>query len=396
VKILANCLRIRAPFATVAFAVAVLCLPTVLAGQQSVRLTGYLEHQFSANYYTNSGWQQIDYDRVRLDLNARAGMGTRASAAVVYQLYRGNTTIALADVLPPELAALADTASVMLETLHYLNHAYVTIRPGPVELTAGKQYLTWGAAAVFNPTELFRPKNILEPGYEREGIGAVSAKLPLGRLSDVRVAWVPEGGFDTSGKLLRVRHHIAGFDLSALVAEVYEEPVPTEILALGGALERRRSFGGDVTGELLGLGVWTEAIWSDFAGERWVEVTTGGNYTLADGTRLLLEGYYNGRGEWEAPYTTTSWLGRLSGNRKTLGKGILVGNVTRPFGQLWTLGMSAIGNVGDKSSVLIPSIAYSFAENVDLMFNGQLYLGEDGTEFGAGNYGGFVRGRVYF
>ena len=380
----------------VALAVAVLFGPVAVNAQQSVRLTGYLEHQFSANYYSNSGWQQMDYDRVRLDLNARAGRGTRVSAAVVYQLYRGNTTIALADVLPEELAALADTVSVTLETLHYLNHAYVTIRPGPVELTAGKQYLTWGAAAVFNPTELFRPKNILEPGYEREGVGAVSAKLPLGQLSDVRVAWVPEGGFDTSGKLLRVRHHIAGFDLSALVAEVYEQTIPTGILGIAGALERRRSVGGDVTGELLGLGVWTEAIWSDFAGERWIEVTTGGNYTLADGTRLLLEGYFNGRGEWEAPYTTASWLARLSGSRRTLGKGILVGNVSRPFGQLWNLGVSAIGNVGDQSSVLVPSIAYSFAENVDLMFNGLLYLGEDGTEFGAGNYGGFLRGRVYF
>jgi hypothetical protein len=396
VRNLANGLRCRAPFAAVAFAAAVLCVPTVLVAQQSARLTGYLEHQFSANYYSNSGWQQIDYDRLRLDLNARAGLGTRVSAAVVYQLYRGNTTIALADVLPQELAALVDTASVTLETLHYLNHAYVTIRPGPVELTAGKQYLTWGAAAVFNPTELFRPKNILEPGYEREGIGAVSAKLPLGQLSDVRVAWVPEGGFDTSGKLLRVRHHIAGFDLSALVAEVYEQTIPTAIFGTTGVLARRRTIGGDVTGELLGLGVWTEATWSDLEGERWVEVTAGGNYTLEDGTRLMLEGYYNGRGESDAPYSPASWLSRLSGNSRTLGERILVGNVTRPFGQLWQVGFSALGNVGDKSAVLIPSVAYSFAENVDLMFNGQLHLGEDGTEFGAGNYGGFLRGRVYF
>ena len=386
----------RAQSATMVVAAAVLLGPVLTTAQQSARLTGYVEHQFSANHYSGSGWKQIDYDRLRLDLNARAGRRTRASAAVVYQLYRGNTTIALADVLPDELSALVDTASVTLETLHYLNHAYVTIRPGPVELTAGKQYLTWGAAAVFNPTELFRPKNILEPGYEREGIGAVSVKLPLGQLSDVRVAWVPEGGFDTSGKLLRVRHHIAGFDLSGLVAEVYQQPLPAAIIGAGGALVRRRTLGGDVTGEILGLGVWAEATWSDFAGERWIEVTAGGNYTLADGTRLLLEGFYNGRGEWDAPYTAASWLSRLSGTRRTLGKGILVGNVSRPFGQLWSLGLSALGNVGDKSTVLIPSIIYSFAENVDLLFNGLIYVGGNGTEFGADSYGGFVRGRVYF
>jgi hypothetical protein len=373
-----------------------LLAPAGAVSQQSLRLTGYLEHQFSVNRYPNSGWQQLDYDRVRLDLNARAGRRTRASVAVVYQLYRGNTSIALADVLPEDLAAVVGDESVELETRHYLNHAYVTIRPGPVEITAGKQFLTWGAAAVFNPTELFRPKNMLEPGYEREGVGAVSAKVPFGPLSDVRVAWVPEGGFESSGKLLRVRHHVSGFDLSGLVAEVYEEALPGGIIGIDGPLSRRRMVGGDVTGEILGLGVWTEAAWSDFAGESWIEATIGGNYSLADGTLLMLEGFYNGRGESDGPYSVTAWLHRLAGTRRTLGRAILVGNVSRPFGQLWSLGMAALGNVGDASGVIIPSVSYSFAENVDLLFNGLVYFGGDGTEFGAGDVGAFIRGRVYF
>ncbi len=366
------------------------------ATQQTLRLNGYIEHQFSANHYPNSGWQQLDYDRVRIDLNARAGRGARTSVAVVYQLYRGNTSIALADVLPDELREVVGDASVDLENRHYLNHAYVTIRPGPVEITAGKQFLTWGAGAVFNPTELFRPKNILEPGYEREGIGAISAKLPFGPLSDVRVAWVPDGGFDSSGKLVRIRHHFQGFDLSAIVAEFYEQTIPVGFLDVEGFLERRRTIGGDVSGELFGLGVWTETTWSDLAGERWLEVTAGGNYSLRDGTLLMLEGFYNGRGEWDAPYSAASWLHRLSGTRRTLGKGILVGNVTRPFGQLWSLGLSTLGNIGDGSGVLIPSVSYSFAENVDLLFNGLVYFGGSGTEFGVGDLGGFLRGRVYF
>lgn len=366
------------------------------SAQQSLRLNGYLEHQFAANHYSTSGWKQLDYDRVRLDLNARAGRRTRMSAAVVYQMYRGNTSVALADVLPAELATLVGDAAIDLENRHYLNHAYVTLRPGPVEITAGKQFLTWGAAAVFNPTELFRPKNILEPSYEREGVGGLSAKLPLAQLSDVRIAWVPNGGFETSGKVLRARHHIAGFDLSGLIAEVHEQLVPVGIIGIEGLLSRRRVIGGDITGELLGLGVWTEATWSDFAEDRWIEATIGGNYTLRDGTLILVEGYYNGRGDWDSPYTPTAWLHRLAGTGRTLGRAIIVGNVTRPFGQLWTLGLATLGNIGDQSAVLIPSVSYSFAQNVDLLFNGLLHLGPDGTEFGAGSYGGVLRGRVYF
>ena len=386
----------RVPVTAAAVVLVAIFSPANSSAQQSLRLTGYLEHQFSVNHYSNSGWQYLDYDRVRLDMNARAGFRARASVAFVYQLYRGNTTIALSDVLPPELRAAVGDASVKLENQHYLNHAYFTVRPGPVEITAGKQFLTWGAAAVFNPTELFRPKDMLEPSYERQGIGAVSAKVPFGPLSDVRVAWVPEGGFDTGGKLVRVRHHVAGFDLSGIVAEVYEAVLPSEIIGVDALLERRRLVGGDVTGELFGLGVWTEATWSDFAGEKWIEVTAGGNYSLADGTLFLLEGFYNGRGDGDAPYSTTAWLHRLAGTSKTLGKYLLVGNVTRQFGQLWSFGLSTIGNVGDGSGVIIPSVSYSFAENVDFLFNGLAYFGGSGTEFGAGDLGGFLRGRFYF
>ncbi len=370
-------------------------VPDGAAAQQQVRFTGYLEHQFATSR-AGDGWTMIDYDRLRVDVNARAGRGTRASAAVVYQLYRGDTQRDVRDFLPDDLAAVIGSTSVELEDLHLLNHAYVRLDPGPFEITAGKQYLTWGAGFAFNPTELFRPKNLLEPSYDREGIGALSAKVPLASLSDVMVALVPEGGFGESGKVLRARHHVAGFDLSALVAEVFESPVSGDLGTGAEELERRFAIGGDVSGELLGLGVWVEATWSNRADERWVETTVGGNYTLADGTLLMLEGYYNGRGGSGEPYPLELWLQRLSGDMRSLGKGMAYGVVNRPFGQLWTVGLSTLANVSDGSFVLIPTLSYAFAQNVDLVFNGAFYVGADGTEFGGDNHGGFLRGRVYF
>jgi hypothetical protein len=370
-------------------------VPDGAAAQQQVRFTGYLEHQFATSR-AGDGWTMIDYDRLRVDVNARAGRGTRASAAVVYQLYRGDTERDVRDFLPDDLAAVIGSTSVELEDLHLLNHAYVRLDPGPFEITAGKQYLTWGAGFAFNPTELFRPKNLLEPSYDREGIGALSAKVPLASLSDVMVALVPEGGFGESGKVLRARHHVAGFDLSALVAEVFESPVSGDLGTGAEELERRFAIGGDVSGELLGLGVWVEATWSNRADERWVETTVGGNYTLADGTLLMLEGYYNGRGGSGEPYPLELWLQRLSGDMRSLGKGMAYGVVNRPFGQLWTVGLSTLANVSDGSFVLIPTLSYAFAQNVDLVFNGAFYVGADGTEFGGDNHGGFLRGRVYF
>ena len=269
--------------------------PTALAAQSDTRLTGYWEHQFSARYAGDT-WTQLDYDRFRTDLSARAGRSTSASVAVVWQLYRGNTRVALGDALP-EAFAVPDSLTIALENRQFVNHAYVTLRPGPFEITAGKQYLTWGASFVFNPTELFRPKDVFEPTYEREGVGALSVKVPLGPLSNVLLAYAPDGSFDTSGKIVRLRHHVAGFDVSALAAEIDEQPGPDTLEVPLPPTERRRVLGGDITGELLGLGVWAEGTWSDRAGETWVEATAGVNYTLADGTLLMAEAFYNGRGE---------------------------------------------------------------------------------------------------
>jgi len=364
------------------------------SAQLTSHLSGYLEHQFSVSRQ-DDGWGYLDYDRLRADLNASAGRGVRMSAAVVWQLFRGDTEVRLQDYLPADLFS-EDAPAIEMEDRHFLNHAYVSIRPGPFEIVAGKQYLTWGAAWVFNPTELFRPKDNFEPTYEREGVGAVSAKLPLADLSEILVAFVPDGGFETSGKLIRARHHLGGFDLSALVAEIHERTPPQELGGAPGIFQRRLILGGDLSGELLGLGVWVEGAWSDHAGEEWVEATVGGNYTFSNGTLVLLEGFYNGRGEWKEPYAKEQWLGMLSGHQRTLGKGTVAGMVSRGVRQLWTVGASALANVGDGSMALIPSLSYAFAENVDFLMNGLLFVGDEGSEYGSGRYGGFLRLRVYF
>jgi hypothetical protein len=372
----------------------ILVVPSTLTAQTTARLTGYWEHQFSVRY-TGDDWAQLDYDRFRADIAARAGRSTSASAALVWQLYRGNTLISLSNALP-DYIPVPDSAVVELEDRQFLNHAYITIKPRPFEITVGKQYLAWGAAWAFNPTELFRPKDLLEPTYEREGVGALSIKLPFGPLSNIQVAYIPEGGIETSAKVLRVRHHLAGFDISALVAEIHERPAPTGIDLLELPLEQRHTIGGDITGELFGLGIWAEGTWSDRANERWVEATVGGNYTLPDRTLIMVEGYYNGRGEWSDSYSIRQWLARLSGDGRTLGKGTVYGMVSRPLGDLWTVAASAITNLRDGSVAIVPAITYAFAENVDLVTNLLFSIGSDGTEYGSGSHGGFVRGRVYF
>ncbi len=373
-----------------------LLAPGGVAAQTEVRVTGYLEHQYSVSY-TAGRFTQLDYDRVRVDANARAGRDTRVSIAPVWQLFRGDTKIQLTYVLPDFLDPLVDTLSVPIENRLYLNHAYISLRPGPFEITIGKQYLAWGAALAFNPTELFRPRNVLEPSYEREGIGALTIQLPLGPLSDITAGYVPDGSFTNSGKLLRVRHHIAGYDLSTLAALTGEAALPTTLSLQLPDEQQRFTLGGDITGEVLGLGAWLEIAWSDLAGQQWTEATVGTNYTLDAGTRLMLEAHYNGRGEWEAPYSPVRWAGRITGGLRSMSRLLFFSSVVHPVDefQLWNIGLSSLASV-DGSAVLIPSVAYAFAQDVDLLFNGLVYIGPDGTEFSGKRAGAFIRARVYF
>jgi hypothetical protein len=362
--------------------------------QQPPRLSGYLEHQYSASR-TVGGWSQLDYDRLRLDLAAVAGRSARVEAAVVWQLYRGNTSVRIRDLLPEVYRPLAPTTAVVIEDHYYLNHLYAVIPAGAFDLTVGKQYLAWGKAMAFNPTELFRPKNLLEPTYEREGVGALALRLTTGALGDVQAVLVPDGSFETSAKVLRVRQHLAGFDISALAAELHQGVGTSYLGGSAGPRRRRVTLGGDLSGELLGLGVWLEGTWSSHEGEEWVELTLGGNCTLPTGTLFTLEGYYDGRGKWTPPYPLTSWLGRLTGARRTLGRGMVFGMLSHS-GERWTPGLAGVGNTGDRSVVLIPNLAYGFAQDVDFIFNAYLPLGPDGSEFGTSGGGGFLRLRVYF
>ncbi len=390
-------MRLLARLCIASFGLLLCCIPISVVAQQDVNVKGYLEHQYSVSY--NEGeWTHLDYDRVRVDVGARAGKKTRASVAPVWQIFRGDTEIPLRDVLPSVFDPFVDSLSVPIENRLYLNHAYISLRPGPLEITVGKQYLAWGAALAFNPTELFRPKNALEPTYEREGIGAITARLPLGTLSDVMIGLVPDGSLEDSGKLLRVRHHIKGFDVSAIAA-VLSAPTLAPSLDFENPTQGQRiTFGGDIIGEVFGLGTWIEAAWSDLEDEQWLELTAGTNYTIGRGTRLMLEAFYNGRGESGRPYSLTQWTGRLTGSLQSIGKTIIYGAIFHPVDefQLWNVGLSGIVSGSDGSAVLIPSIAYAFAQNVDLLFNGLLYLGKDGSEFSGERAGGFLRVRFYF
>jgi subtilase family serine protease len=61
------------------------------------------------------------------------------------------------------------------------------------------------------------------------------------------------------------------------------------------------------------------------------------------------------------------------------------------------VGMSTIFSISDQSMALVPTLMYSFSQNVDIYAYLNWNIGKEGTFFAKtmGN-GGFVRVRIYF
>lgn len=381
--------------AVASFAAAALVAGPLAAQEANLGIRGYLEHQAWVSELP-SGWTLVDYDRLRVDLDGRAGRGAGASAGLVWQLFRGTTTTHLSDLLPAAIRdELPADATFTIGDRHFLNHAFVTLDVGPVAVTAGKQYLAWGRGLVFNPTELFRPKALFDPSYEREGVGAVAVAFETGALSDAAAVYVPGDAWDTGAAVARVRGHLAGFDVSALAARLHERDTWHALLGLPIAGARRVTVGGDVSGEFPGLGLWAEGTWSARGGEGWAELTTGANTTLPGDVLVNVEAFYDGRGR-RTPYELEDWLALAAGDRRTLGRVMLFGSASGTARDLLTWSLGALANAGDWSAALLPGMTWSFAENVDLVGQLVLPVGPDGTEFGTRRPAGLVRGRVYF
>jgi len=86
----------------------------------------------------------------------------------------------------------------------------------------------------------------------------------------------------------------------------------------------------------------------------------------------------------------------LSAKDITQAKFSLFGQVSYPFTPLMSGNFSGIINPSDHSYYFGPAITYSLFENLELMLTGQLFFGDDGTEFGDVGQLAFARLRWSF
>ena len=372
----------------------------------ALEFTGYFENQFYPRELKDEVVLQ-DYNKLRLDLAAEVGENVTFNGDYIYRIFHGATRVNTLDLIPDRVVSeYADSQGTTVDSLrplfdieledeNFLDNAYATMYFERVNIRIGKQQLPWGTGYTWNPTDIFNVKNALDPTYEKEGVNAFKVELPFTIEGMITAILGIDEDLGSSTKALKGKYHILGFDLSLSFVE--KEQVGFDYISSGELSEKRRLFGVDFSGQVLGLGVWGEGarnVMED--SDNFGQHLLGADYTLENGLYLMGEYYKNGLGKTDKKhYDFNDWMRLLGDEGQNLGKDYLFFGERYPIGELWTWANYLVINLNDTSGVFFPWFDYSLGDNTELSFVGYIPFGKRETEFGEFGIGGFARIRVY-
>lgn len=368
---------------------------------QKLEIYGYYEPQFSAMYYSDS-LQQFHSNKLRVDLESGSDR-VEFNGNFNYHLYFGKTAWNILDFLPTDIASTVPPDMVPLyqftfrDTV-YLDNIFVRFSFRRFALTAGKQQISLGTGYFSNPTDMFNTKDVLDPTYEQPGHNGIRADILLRNRINLAILYAPiEDTWSHSGKLARLKVGIGHFDVSLLFSQMYEQSVDYTTFQVSG--QRRRLFGADLVGEILGCGVWAEGGYNRLEDdEEFFEIITGGDYTFENGLYLLFEYHHNSRAKADrAAYDLNDWMRFFTGASKTMARDQMYGFGRYSVTDLFSVGGSTLFCISDGSAAIVPNFDLSLFENVDITVITNVYTGAEGTAYSRslGN-GGLLRARVYF
>ena len=128
------------------------------------------------------------------------------------------------------------------------------------------------------------------------------------------------------------------------------------------------------------------------------ELVFGVDYTFDFQTFIMAEYYRNTLGKKDyTQYDLNDWMRLLASEQKSISRDQVYVFFKHPTTDFIDLGSSGIYSISDNTFVLVPTLNYSFSENLDIMAYLNFNFGQDGTAFskGTGNRG-VIRAWVFF
>jgi hypothetical protein len=370
---------------------------------QDLDIYGYFEPQFNLISQDDDSYQ-LQSNKLRVDLKSYIDENIEFGANFDWITYHGKRDWNYWDFIPADVTssfhpALRERHHFTYHDRSFLDNAYLRLSFPLLDFMVGKQQISLGTGYAWNPTDVFNFKDLMDPTYEQPGHNALRFDVPLGHTFSFVALYAPEAVWENSGKLLRLKGRSGHFDFSIIGTETqwilthYPEP-GSYVDAL-----KRRLVGGDFVGELLGSGVWGEGAYN-FVGdfEDFWELLIGGDYTFDSQAYLMLEFYHHSLGKSDyRDYDLNDWLRFFYQEQKSLTRDQVYCLIQYPLTDLIKIGGSTLLSLSDGSIALVPTLLYSFHENIEFTLIGNVNVGQEGKAYGSSQgHSLLLRSRVYF
>jgi hypothetical protein len=379
-----------------------------LAAQEKLEIFGYFESQIMVTGLQGK-FYQLFTNKLRVDL--KSDLSDNITFAANFDLihYLGKTEWNVLDFLSDDVksAIPEDMLSFYMIPFSnevFLDNAYIKFSFKPFDLTLGKQQISLGTGYVWNPTDVFNIKDVLDPTYEQPGHAALRLDIPLSSSYTLTALYSPEETWEKSTKLLQLKGAISHFDYHVIAVERiwlfhdYTE-FDYEHMNFMDMSEKRKMLGGSTVGELLGLGVWGEYAYNWMAkSDDFYELVVGADYTFDFQTYVMMEYYRNTLGKSDyKDYDINDWMRFLATEKKAICRDQAYIFVQHPVTDLLNIGLQTVCCISDNSVAFVPTLVYSLSDNVEVYAYLNFNLGKESTFYGKnmGN-GGLIRLRAYF
>lgn len=386
----------------------IFCGISPVMAQEGVELFGYFESQIMGAEVKNN-FNQLYTNKLRLDLKSSLSENITFAANFDYITYHGKTMWNVLDFLSPDVTSIVTQGAerffvIPFSNQNFIDNAYLKLAFPDFDLTVGKQQISLGTGYVWNPTDVFNIKDILDPTYEQPGHNAMRLDVPIGTDYTFTALYSPEDTWKNSAKLIQFKGRISHFDYHLIAIEKrwrFHDYTRFDITKMSFVemLEKRQLIGASTAGEFLGLGLWAEYGYNTMEkSKNFLELVVGTDYTFDFQSYIMIEYYRNTLGKEDyKQYNLNDWMRLFANEQKTISRDQIYCFIQHPVTDFLNLGLSSIYSISDNSLALVPTLNYSFSENVDIMAYLNFNFGEAGKAFSkiTGN-GGLLRARVYF
>jgi hypothetical protein len=252
-----------------------------------------------------------------------------------------------------------------------IDRAYLDYSSGKWQIRAGRQRINWGINLVWNPNDIFNTFSYFDFDYEeRPGTDALRVQYYTGVTSSAELVYKP--GRDQAHMALAGMYRFSGWDY--------------DFQFIGGQAGNDWVLGGGWSGDIRGAGFRGELTHFEPENKKSIRATVASisvDYTFKNSLYLHSSLLYNSNGKkGKAGGMDVFFNPDLSAKQLSFARYSLFGQASIPINPLFYSSFSGIVNPSDGSFYVGPAFTYSILSNLELMLTGQLFFGNEGTEFG--------------